>query len=442
MNETAGTLTAGFEAVINSSNGWVHGLRERGMREFVRQGLPTKKLESWRYTDIGSLDAGEPLTLAATPKLAGVPVAGRAAALGLVDLPATEVTLTDGFFAPDSELELERGVMVSSLARAMETHPYLVEPHLAQSPQVEGGAFAALNTAFLRDGLFIYVPTGVQLAAPIHVRYLASAGDGSISHPRCLVVAGAGAAIDLIESFGGASGGYLVNPVTEVVLAAGAQVRHARFLQDDPRATHIGQLDIRLAGASAYRGFQLGLGARLSRTSTSVLFQDIDGSATLTALNVTQDQQHVDNFSLVDHAVPGCQSQQLTKNILAGESSTVFNAKVRVRREAQRSDARQHNRNLILSRGAVANTKPQLEIDADDVSCAHGATVGQLDPEQIFYLRSRGLDPEQARRELTLGFARSVIDTIEPSGLRGAVERLVRDRLARLDRRANTEARN
>jgi Fe-S cluster assembly protein SufD len=303
-----------------------------------------------------------------------------------------------------------------------------VEPHFGRHADSEHNGFTALNTAFARDGAFVSLPAGGRLPEPIHLVFVGVAD--ALAQPRILVLAGPASEATIIEHYVGLAGqAYLTNAVTEIVAGEGAIIRHYTLLEESEPAFHVGTIQVDQDRDSTFRACSAAMGGRLVRNNLGVLLRAPGGSCALDGLYVVTGRQHVDNHVTVDHAVPRCASQQLYKGILDGRSRAVFNGRILVRRDAQKTDANQTNKSLLLAEGPEVHSKPQLEIFADDVRCTHGAAEGQLAEEAIFYLKSRGLGEATARMLLTYGFAREVIDRITLEPVRTRLDRLLLARL-------------
>src|SRR5262249_49623200 len=317
------------------------------------------------------------------------------------------------------------GFLVMGLPEARETPPELVEPHLGRLADFHDHPFVALNTAFWGDGAFVYVPPGVVVEGPIQLSQVVSAfhqGGPYLWYRRALVVLGRGSQATVVETYGGPGIQYATNAVVEVVLAEGARLDHYKVQEESPRAFHLACTQAVLARDASFSTHYLGFGGAWVRHEAHVVFTGENGEATVNGLYLARGTQHMDNHTVIDHAKPHCASHELYKGVLDGKAKGVFNGKIFVRKDAQKTDAKQTNQALLLSDDATINTKPQLEIFADDVKCTHGATVGQLDAEQLFYLRARGVGEEQARALLTFAFANDIISRIRVDDLRDRLE--------------------
>jgi Fe-S cluster assembly protein SufD len=322
-------------------------------------------------------------------------------------------------------------VTVSSLAAATKADPDGVMQHLARSARFDRDALAALNTAFLQDGAFVSLDEGVVLDLPIHIIYLSSLRTQPFfSSPRNLIVAGAGAKVSLVETYAGLRENiYFTNAVSEIILGREAVVEHDKLQLESGKGYHVGSIHVHQSDRSAYTGNSISLGAAITRNTVTSVLGGQFAECTLNGLALGTDRQLVDNHTVIDHASPNCASHELYKSVLDGQAKGVFNGKIFVRKDAQKTDAKQTNKTLLLSDDATIDTKPQLEIFADDVKCTHGATVGQLDDQQVFYLRSRGVGIGEARDILTYAFASDIIGRVHVDPLREQLEGMLHSRL-------------
>ena len=318
-------------------------------------------------------------------------------------------------------------MVVHSLAAVLQAHPEWVEPYLARHAKFQEHAFTALNTAFLQDGVFLSVPKGKVIAEPIELLFVSTTpGEGTVSHPRNLVVVGPGAQLTLIETFVGLDENvYFTNAVTEIVAGEGAVIDHYKIQRESVEAFHIATTQIYQTRGSNFSSHFVSLGGSLVRNEINVVLDGENCECTLNGLYLANGTQHVDCHTVIDHAKPHCNSHELYKAVLDGKGHGVFNGKIFVRQDAQKTDAKQTNQTLLLSNDATINTKPQLEIFADDVKCTHGATVGQLQEEQLFYLRTRGIGLQEARSLLTFAFANDIVGRIKVEPIRAQLEALL-----------------
>lgn len=408
--------------------------RTRALEAFLDQGLPTTDQEEWRFTNVAPIGA-------LTPRLGEPNVS-----LSRDDVPRFgtwkrhELVFVNGHFSKSlSSVDgVPRGVTVTSLAEALAERPETLEAWLGRgSSEADGegneNPFVALNRAFVEDGAFIQLESGVVVEEPIHLVFLTAGADGAtiMMHPRNLVLAGKGSQARILETFTGRAGSaYLTNTLTEIRAGAGAVVDHYKLQQESAAAFHVGTIRVLEERDASVTSHSLSLGARLARNDIQARLGGEGSDVTLNGLYVVTGSQLVDHHTVIDHGQPHCTSRELYKGILDGASRGVFNGKVIVRPDAQKTDASQTNKNLLLSEDALVNTNPQLEIHADDVKCAHGATIGQLDRDALFYLRSRGIGREEARRILTQGFAADVSERIRIEALKTAVNRILYARAA------------
>ncbi|MBX3026928.1 Fe-S cluster assembly protein SufD [bacterium] len=405
--------------------GFVGALRQRGMARFAALGFPTTRIEDWKYTNLAPI-ARESFALAPD----GIDGAGELAAADHLG-GAIELVFVNGRFAEalSTRRELPPGAAVGSLAEAIAVTPALVEPHLGSLAAIDDDGVVALNSAFVQDGVFVHLSAGCRLAAPIHCLFVSLAnGAPTVSHPRVLVVADAGSAASVIEQYVG-RGRYWTNAVSEIVVGPGASIAHHKVQREDTRAYHLAAIAAEQRQDSRFASHAVALGAALSRSAIATRLDAPGAVCDFDGLYIADGTQHVDHHTTIDHAAPRGTSRELYKGILAGRATGVFNGKVFVRPDAQQSDAQQMNQNLLLSDDAQVDTKPQLEIFADDVKCSHGATIGQLDDDAIFYLRARGIDQPDARRLLIYGFANELVERIAVESLRRQMEAMLADRL-------------
>jgi Fe-S cluster assembly protein SufD len=402
---------------------WLRALRTEAMDRFAERGFPGPRDEEWRVTPLGPLLKVPFQT--ARDEHAVVPAAWLEQN-GLDVGETTRLAFVNGRFAPELSLvrAQPKNVIVTSLARALKEHPELVQPHLAQYANCEDYPFTALNTAFLRDGAFVWIPKNAVLAEPIHLLFVATGPGGpTVAYPRSLIVAGVNSQATIVQSYlGTGQGTTFTNAVTEVVLDDGALLNHCKVQRERSRASHLETLQVQHARASKFTSHNLTLGGGWVRNEINAVLGAEGCECTLNGLYLGSGNQFIDNHTVIDHAKPHCASHELYKGILDGKARGVFNGKIFVRQDAQKTDAKQTNKTLLLSDDATINTKPQLEIYADDVKCTHGATVGQLSAEAIFYLRTRGIGLDEARRLLTFAFANSIVEGINVEPLRRQLE--------------------
>lgn len=413
-------LLTGTRELPESRHAWLNARRGAALERANALSVPTTRDEDWRFTDLTQLTRQQ-----FRLPIEGATVAPAALAPCAVPEAGARLVFIDGAYAPAMSTSAEEtsGALVASLTEALKRDLRQIEPHLARLAHYEHNVFAALNTAHLREGAVVIVPRGVACAKPVHVLNVTTR-PGTVVYPRLLVLADDGAQCTVIEEyFAIAEDAYFTNSVTEIAVAPGARLRHIKLQNEHQRAFHIGTCAVDVAKDATYISQTVTLGARLSRYELSVALNGEGGCAQMDGLALISGRQLADTHTLIDHAQPNGRSAQLHKTIVDGAAHAVFNGKIYVRPGAQLTDSSQQSRNLLLSDKATVDTKPQLEIFADDVKCAHGATVGQLDAEQLFYLVSRGLEKRAAHNLLTYAFGASVIERIP---VRSVVTRLER----------------
>jgi len=410
---------------------WVFPLRKAGMARFAERGFPTAKDEDWRFTNVAPIarlpfkPVLEPSTEVPSPEVVAKVTFGRLAARRLV--------FVNGHYAPELSTPgaADRGLIVLNLATALATHSKLIEQHLTRYGQADDSPFAALNTAFFQDGGFVCVPAGVTVEEPIHLLFISTVKEsGATTHPRNLVVAGEGSRATVLETYARTvDAPYFTNAVTELVLGDNANLEHCKFQDEGPSAFHLAAIHAHLGRSSKLISHSIALGAKLSRNNIRTKLAGEGVECILNGLYLTRAEQLADHHMVVDHAQPHCNSHEYYNGILDGRSKGVFHGRILVRQPAQKTDAKQTNKNLLLSEDATVDTKPQLEIYADDVKCTHGATIGQLNDEAIFYLRARGIGSDTARRMLIHAFAGEIIERIRHTPIREEIDQLVWERL-------------
>jgi len=405
---------------------WVEIVRESAMDRFESLGFPTVANEEWKYTNLAGLakDSFRPSEAQSAITTADL------SRFAFPETANSQVVLVNGQFRQDlsSTAELESIVAVdlfSAIADAR--YNKIVRSYLARNANYHDKSMTALNTAFLQSGVFILIPKDTKLEVPVQISFVVDPSEPNIAvFPRVLVVAEENSSAKLIESFVALKDGtYFSNAVVEVVVKQGARVEHCRLQQESLQAFHIANTSVELGSASSYKSTAINLGSKLARHDISVVMDHEGSECWVDGLYVVGNDQHTDTHSVIDHKQPHCSSHQLYKGILDGSARAVFNGKVFVREGAQKTDALQTNKNLLLSPNARVDTKPQLEIYADDVKCAHGAAVGQLDQDQLFYLQARGINPELGKNLLTYGFAEEVIEKIGIESIRGELDKAV-----------------
>ena len=410
---------------------WVFPLRKAGMARFAELGFPSLRDEDWRFTNLApiaklpfkpvfesSFDELTPKTLDQFP-------------FGKLD--AIRLTFVNGHFVEElsSAPASQDGVKIKSLAAALAEDADFLEKHLGRYAQDAGNSFSALNTAFFQDGGFVHVPAGQVVNRPILLSFISTATQaGTTISPRNLIVAEKNSRATVIESYSStADASYFTNAVTELVVDDSAILEHCKFQNESLSSFHLAAIHATLGRNSKLTAHSIATGARLSRNSIRTNLAAEGVECILNGLYLTRDEQLADHHMIVEHAQPRCNSHEYYNGILDGHSKGVFHGRILVRQPAQKTDAKQTNKNLLLSDDATVDTKPQLEIYADDVKCTHGATIGQLNEESIFYLRARGIGSARARAMLIHAFAGEIIDRIRCAPAREEMDRFIWDRL-------------
>jgi Fe-S cluster assembly protein SufD len=411
---------------------WLKEIREAAIARFAELGFPSMKQEEWRFTSTAPI--AETAFAPSHRRASGGVTSTEFASLGGAGPRSARVVFVDGGFAPELSTvgDLPRGVRVGSLAAALKTAPDLARAHLAHYAPYQASPFAALNTAFLADGAFVYAPAGVQLDRPIELVFVASAGgDPAVSHPRSLVVVERGAQVTVVESYVALHDGlYWTNAVTEVAVGEGARVEYYRLQRENRQAYHVATTHTIQGRDSVLRLHPITLGAGLARHDIYTALAGSGADLVLNGFYLLRGRQHADHHTVIDHAQPHCTSHEFYNGILGEQAHGVFTGRIIVRPGAQRTDSKQTNNNLLLSAEARADSQPQLEIYADDVKCTHGSTMGPLDEMAMYYLRSRGLSPEMAAGMLTYGFAAEILGRMQHAELRQELDQVIRGRLA------------
>ncbi|HZH91113.1 MAG TPA: Fe-S cluster assembly protein SufD [Pyrinomonadaceae bacterium] len=436
----ASSYRSAYDAMETEDRGslpaWVLRLRETAMERFEAVGFPTTDVEDWKYTNVAAIAKG-----AFTPAVAGarVELSETDVAAFLAPEASSRLVFVNGIYRAEfSSVEnLPEGAVVVDFATAFAGgHESVLRAYLARPSDPETNGFNALNAAFLRDGALVYLPTGAQVTEPIQLLFLsAQAGQPAAAFPRVLVVAERESAATIIESYASMDDTQsFTNAVVEIYVGESARLTHYKVQREGERTFHIATTNAELERSGVYDSTTITLGAQLSRHGIGIKLAHEGAECWVDGLYLVGKGQHADTHSLIDHSSPHCTSHQLYKGILDGKSRAVFNGKVFVHRDAQQTDAQQSNKNLLLSNEARVDTKPQLEIYADDVKCAHGATVGQLEEEELFYLISRGLHTDLARNLLTYGFAEELVEKIKIESIKRQLDEAILNRLhARLE---------
>ena len=407
-NDYLGHLLEGLGALPRSPRTWVNVLRAEALEQANALTVPSTRDEEWRFTDLS------PLYRTSFKRVEGLSTVSAADVSGFA-LPeaGSRLVFVDGQFVPAlSTLAPGAGVTVKPLGLALAQQDGLVSEHLGRYAPFRSEPFTAVNTAWLSDGAVVAVGRNQVAEKPVHLLCMSTRAD-VVSFPRLLVVAEAGGEVTLIEDFVALhDGGYLTNAVAEIAVAENAAVRHIRLQRESKAAFHITTCSVRLARDARYQSVAVTLGARMSRHNLNITQAGEGADCQIDGLALIDGRQLADTHSFLDHTCPNGRSRQVHKCIVGGAAHAVFNGKIFVRPGAQGIDSAQESRNLLLTDRAHVDTKPQLEIFADDVRCAHGAAIGQLDPDQVFYLKSRGLSEAAARDLLTFAFAAEIVKRI------------------------------
>ncbi|HEX9870826.1 MAG TPA: Fe-S cluster assembly protein SufD, partial [Candidatus Tectomicrobia bacterium] len=419
----------------NNGQAWTQPLRKAAIARFAELGFPTTHDEEWKYTNVAPIAR---ILFQPAPRTASASASEALAAATIPTLVCTQLVFINGHYVPELSAQpaLPQGVEVGSLALAFSSRPSWLEAHLARYASVEEQAFVALNTAFMQDGAYVYVPRGRVVEVPIHLVFISlPQAEATVSHPRNLLVLEDNTRARVIESYIGLGHDvYLTNAVTEFVLGQNASAEYCKLEQESSSAFHIATLQVQQARSSNFVSHAITLGGALARHDINVALHGEGGENTLNGLFMATDQQHLDNHTRIDHVMPHCTSREFYKGILAGKGRGVFHGKIVVHKDAQQTDAMQTNKNLLLSQDASIDTKPQLEIFNNDVKCSHGSTIGRLDENSLFYLRTRGLGEEDARSLLTYAFASELVNRISLEPLRTKLNDLVLTWLPRSQR--------
>lgn len=416
-----------FEKELNgSSETPLHRIRKQAISWFSENGFPSNRQEEWRFTNISpiqekSFERIDEIRLETLETKEVKPFQIQEDEIRLV--------FVNGCLQPSlSALSaLPAGVKVSGLQEALTAEANIIENNLAKHAKYDENGFVALNTAFLNRGAFIHVAKGVRIDKPIHLLYLSTkSAHERVVFPRNLIVAEEQSQVTVIESYGSLSEATcFINPVTEIVVAENANVDHYKIQQQSLATFHTALIQVHQKRDSVYTNFNIALGGSLARNDLNVILDGRGAECILNGLYLTKGDQLIDNHSVIDHAKPHCNSHELYKGILDNQARAVFSGVIHVRKDAQKTDAIQSNQNLLLSEEATVDTKPQLEIFADDVRCTHGGTVGQIEKNGVFYLRSRGLSLETAKELMIRAFAGEVTDLVKHPALRDYLETLV-----------------
>ena len=406
VSEQTGAWLASFNTQQPAA-AWLQSLREAAFQRFAELGFPTTKDEEWRFTNVAPI-----------ARARFVPASGPWG-YSLGEYAGVQLVFMDGVFVGQAS-SLPKGVEAGFLNDD-------AQPHLARYASFQRNAFVALNTALLTTGAFVRVARGALVELPIqlvHIKMGGQADSQAHAQPRSLITIGASAQCTIVESYVGTPGAYFTNAVTEIVVGEGAVVDHYKVQQESSDAFHVATMHASLGRSANFSSHSIALGGRLVRNDANVTLSE-GTEATLNGLYIVNGTQHIDNHTEIDHAKPHGTSHELYKGILDGKATAVFNGRIIVRKDAQKTDSKQTNKNLVLSDEAVIDTKPELQIFADDVRCTHGATIGQLDEEALFYLQSRGIERAQARSLLTYAFAQDILDRVKVQSIKDQLEKVL-----------------
>ncbi|HWD20223.1 MAG TPA: Fe-S cluster assembly protein SufD [Verrucomicrobiae bacterium] len=421
-----------IDALLAAPNGsgsdlaWLQPLRAAALERSRALGFPTIKHEEWRFTNMAPL-LQLPLHPARDP---AKPVSLEDLKPFTFGLEGPRLVFVDGYFS--GALSAKGKVADARIGNLRAEKSPDVEKHLARYVGSKAEYFAALNAALFHDGGFVSVAAGKVVEQPIHLLFIATGQDeGAVVQPRNLIVAGPRSEVKILESYvslGGAA--QVTNAVTELVLGEGARVEHCRYQDENDQTFHIATVQGQQDRDSRWLSHSVAVGGRLARNHINSILNGSGAEGILNGLYMGRGEQTIDHHTVVDHAQPRCESHEYYHGILADKSHGVFNGKIFVRQDAQKTNAKQTNRNLLLSDNAAIDTKPQLEIFADDVKCTHGATIGQLSEEALFYLQARGIGYDNAKRMLIRAFASDMVDRINLEPVRTALEEMLTKRFA------------
>ncbi|MBA3440215.1 MAG: Fe-S cluster assembly protein SufD [Pyrinomonadaceae bacterium] len=439
VTELKNTFSAAFESlqsgVSNRLPLWVEDLRLRALEHFEAVGFPTTDDEDYKYTNVAPIARGN-FQPAAASDASGIIDPAHLEQFIYEEADGRRLVFINGFY--DAELSsldaLPAGVIAGNLADALNGDAgTMLKNFLARGAETSGDdAFTALNTAFLASGAFVYVPRNVRVEAPIHLLFVTeSAGEAIATFPRVLVIAEPHSEATIIEDHTALveQASYFSSPVIEIYVDDEARVAHYKVQRESIDALHVARTRVEVGRAGIYDSTTINLGSALARHNINLQLRGEGSETWIDGLFFGEGTQHMDTHSLINHLEPHCTSHQAYKGILNDRARSVFNGRIFVHPGAQKTDAYQSNKNLLLSNEARVDTKPQLEIFADDVKCSHGATVGQLNEEELFYLISRGIHPELARNLLTYGFAEAIVEKIKVASIKRQLDEAILNRL-------------
>ena len=425
-----GVYVRNFAALEQATNGevapWLEERRRAGIARFDLVGFPNPLDEDWRHTQVGPIVKTK-FSLAGAGDAKGISESHAEFTFGR-DAVSEIVFVNGRYHAQLSKLgKLPRGAKIGSLASALADGEVAIEPHLARVADIEKNPFVALNTGFLQDGAYLFLPRNTTIDGTIHLLFISTAeAEPAVSHPRVLVIAEDNVEATIVESYvgdGGENGGtYFTNAVTEIVCGADCRIDHCKMQYESMQAYHVATMQVTLGRATTFVSHSASMGSRITRNNLNCLMAGERAYATLNGLVLIGGEQHVDNHTLLDHAEPNCPSHELYKHVLNGKATAVFRGKILVRQKAQKTDSKQNSKSLLLSDDAYMNSQPALEIYADDVKCTHGSTTGPLDEDMMFYLRTRGVGLAESRHLLTYAFAADVTRRIKVEPFRRRLE--------------------
>ncbi len=407
---------------------WLHKIREEAINSFSQLGYPTQQDEDWRFTNLAPISRTSfKMVKNGGPKLSSTDIQQFI----FSGLSCNQLVYVNGKYSPELSIlkPVKDGIKIKNLSQAIDDERDLIEEHLSHYAEFNNDAFSALNTAFIEDGAFVFIPHGTILNEPIHLLYISSNNVvPTITNPRNLIIIEDNCQVDIVEHYVSLNDvAYFSNVVTEVVVGENSLLDHYMIERESQKAFNVSTLRVQQKRSSNLTSHSVLLGGSLVRNNVHPVLAGEGCHSLINGLFMSTGRQHMDNFMKVEHASPHCDSRQLYNGILDGKSRGVFHGRIIVHKDAQKTDAKQTNRNLLLSDTAQIDTKPQLEIYADDVKCTHGATIGQIDENAIFYIRSRGLSEESARAMLLYAFTSESLKSMKVEQIRNYVEKLVSD---------------
>lgn len=419
-----------FEQSLNGeASSPMHALRKKALEQFSQLTFPTRHDEDWRFTNIAPM-LQIPFTAVNRVPKTNIPPK-QLSQLVLPELDALQLVFVNGFFASSLSIaDIDPAVTITPISALTQTQQEFLSSKLLGSSALREDIFSTLNSAFIQDGVFISIPENIRMEKPIHALFLTTSSESIITHPRVIVLAGKNSHSTIFESYHSLhEARYFTNCVTEISLGENATLHHTKVQNESEQAFHISSMQSVQGRDSKFTSNVISFGGALVRNNLATTLHGEGAWCSLNGLYMAHGKQHVDNHTTIDHASPHAESHELYKGILDQESRGVFHGRIIVRPDAQKTDAKQQNKNLLLSDNATIDTKPQLEIYANDVKCTHGATVGQLDEDQLFYLRARGINRDTAEDMLTHAFARDVINRISFAPMRDKLEEMIHAKL-------------